>query len=198
MIKQYFGFLKEVIDKIDRQQINDLIHELYALRKRGGRLFILGVGGSAANASHAVNDFRKLCEIEAYCPTDNVAELTSLINDSSWDDSYVGWLDRSNPTKNDMILILSIGGGNKKEKVSLNIVKALDYAKKIKIKTAGIVGRDGGYTKKVADVCVLVPNLYPLLVTPIVDSMQNMILHTIFFHPTLNVNPGKWESIDQK
>ena len=198
MIKQYFEKLKEVLDKIDRQQINDLIHELYALRERGGRLFILGVGGSAANASHAVNDFRKLCRIEAYCPTDNVAELTSLINDSGWEDSYIGWLDRSNLTKNDMILILSVGGGNKKERVSLNIVKALDYAKKIKIKTAGIVGRDGGYTKRFADVCVLIPNLYPLLVTPIAESMQLIILHTIFFHPTLNVNPGKWESIDQK
>ena len=198
MIKQFFGFLKEVLDKIDRQQINKLINELYALRERKGRLFILGVGGSAANASHAVSDFRKLCGIEAYCPTDNVAELTAIINDDGWEQSFIDWLRESNFNNNDALLILSVGGGDKDKKISMNIIFAMSLAEKLKAKILGIVGRDGGETKKRADICVLIPNLYPLLITPIVESMQSIILHTIVFHPTLQINKGKWESIDQK
>ena len=198
MIKQFFGFLKEVLDKIDRQQINKLINELYALRERKGRLFILGVGGSAANASHAVSDFRKLCGIEAYCPTDNVAELTARINDDWWEQSFIDWLRESNFNNNDALLILSVGGGDKDKKISMNIIFAMSLAEKLKAKILGIVGRDGGETKKRADICVLIPNLYPLLITPIVESMQSIILHTIVFHPTLQINKGKWESIDQK
>ena len=198
MIRQYFNFLKKVLDKIDRQQINDLINELYALRERGGRLFILGVGGSAANASHAVNDFRKLCDIEAYCPTDNVAELTARIHDDGWENALWGCLSGSHLTNKDALLILSVGGGDSKKNISLNLIKVMKLIKKNGIKIFGIVGRDGGYTKKVADVCVLIPNLYPLLITPIVESMQSVILHTIVFHPTLQINKGKWESIDQK
>ncbi len=198
MIKQFFGFLKEVLDKIDRQQINKLINELYALRERKGRLFILGVGGSAANASHAVSDFRKLCGIEAYCPTDNVAELTARINDDGWEQSFIDWLRESNFNNNDALLILSVGGGDKDKKISMNIIFAMSLAEKLKAKILGIVGRDGGETKKRADICVLIPNLYPLLITPIVESMQSIILHTIVFHPTLQINKGKWESIDQK
>ena len=198
MIKQFFGFLKEVLDKIDRQQINKLINELYALRERKGRLFILGVGGSAANASHAVSDFRKLCGIEAYCPTDNVAELTARINDDGWEQSFIDWLREINFNNNDALLILSVGGGDKDKKISMNIIFAMSLAEKLKAKILGIVGRDGGETKKRADICVLIPNLYPLLITPIVESMQSIILHTIVFHPTLQINKGKWESIDQK
>lgn len=195
MIKQYWEQLIEVIQKTDRKEVNNLIDELYKLRERSGRLFIIGVGGSAANASHAVNDFRKLCNIEAYTPTDNVAELTARTNDEGWKYVFSEWLKESRLCSKDAILVFSVGGGNDEKKISENIVYALSLAKLVKAKVFGIVGRDGGYTKEVADVCVLIPTVNPLLVTPMVESMQAVIWHTIVFHPTLQVNEGKWESI---
>ena len=195
MMKKYFKCLEEVIKKIDRKPIGELLNELQLLQRRKGRLFILGVGGSAANASHAVNDFRKLTEIEAYAPTDNVAELTARTNDEGWDRVFMDWLSVSKLSKNDMVLILSVGGGNEGKNVSVNLVKAIKYAKNVKAKVAGIVGRDGGYTKKGADICVLIPTVNPYLVTPFVESFQAVIWHFLVFHPYLNVKEGKWESL---
>lgn len=196
MIYPYFKQVKKAIDGIDRKAINALIDELYKLKENKGRLFILGVGGSAANASHAVNDFRKLCGIEAYAPTDNVAELTARTNDDGWDSVFVNWLKVSRLSKIDAILVLSVGGGSMTQNVSNNLVRGLKYAKEVGSRVYGIVGRDGGYTKKVADVCILIPTINPLLITPICESLQAIIWHAIAFHPTLNEQAGKWESIE--
>src|SRR3990167_5147213 len=171
MIKKYLKFIREITEQIDREPIGALINALYELK---GRLFILGVGGSAANASHAVNDFRKLAGIEAYAPTDNVAELTARINDEGWENCFADWLKASKLKKKDMVLIFSVGGGNNEKNVSVNLIKAIDYAKKVGATTAGIVGRDGGYTKKVADICVLIPTVNEYLVTPFVESFQSV------------------------
>lgn len=198
MIKKYFKYIKEICDKIDRNPIGALINELYELQKRKGRLFILGVGGSAANASHMANDFRKLCEIETYCPTDNVSELTARTNDEGWDSTFEAWLKGCNLISKDMVFVLSVGGGNEKKKISMNIVKALKYAKKQNCFIGGIVGRDGGYTKKVANACVLIPTINQYLVTPFAESFQAVIWHLLVFHPTLNINNGKWESVSLK
>lgn len=198
MIKQYFEQLKQAIDGLDRQEINALINELYVLREKRGRLFVLGVGGSAANASHAVSDFRKLCEIEAYAPTDNVAELTARINDERFKYVFSEWLKISKFNEKDAILVLSVGGGDADRQISENLIYAILLARDVGAKIFGIVGRDGGYTKRVADVCVLIPTINPLLITPIVESLQAMILHTIAFHPTLQVNQSKWEQISLK
>ena len=195
MIQQYWKQLIEVIQKISRKEVNALIDELFRLRDRNGRLFVIGVGGGAGNASHAVNDFRKFCDIEAYAPMDNVSELTARINDDGWNNAFWGCLAASKINSRDAVLVFSVGGGNYEKKISTNIIEAIKNAKKIGAKVFGIVGRDGGYTKKIADVCVLIPTVNPLLVTPIVESMQAIIWHTIVFHPTLQVNQGKWESI---
>lgn len=198
MMKNFFKWIKEIVDTIDRKPIGQLLNELERLQDRKGRLFILGVGGSAANASHAVNDFRKLTGLEAYAPTDNVAELSARTNDEGWETVFEEWLKVSRLTKNDLVLVLSVGGGNEKKKVSVNLVNALKYAKKVGARTGGIVGRDGGYTKKVADVCVMIPTVHEYLITPFVESFQVVILHFYAFHPSLNVNQGKWESIALK
>lgn len=195
MIKKYLKFIREITEALDREPIGVLINVLYKLKRKKGRLFILGVGGSAANASHAVSDFRKLAGIECYAPTDNVAELTARTNDEGWENCFVDWLKVSNLSAGDMLLVLSVGGGNKKKNVSVNLIKAFDYAKKVGAVTAGIVGRDGGYTKKVADICVLIPTMNEYLITPFVESFQAIIWHLLVFHPTLNENWGKWESI---
>lgn len=195
MIYPYFTQLKKAIDGIDRKAVNSLIGELYKLRERKGRLFILGVGGSAANASHAVNDFRKICGIEAYAPTDNVAELTARTNDDGWSSVFVNWLKVSHLSENDAILVLSVGGGSSSQNISNNLVEGLKYAKEVGSRVYGIVSRDGGYTKEVADICILIPVVNPLLVTPIAESLQAVIWHAIVFHPTLQQQEGKWESI---
>lgn len=194
MMKKFFEDLKTIIDTIDREPIGKLLNALEALQRRDGRLFILGVGGSAANASHAVNDFRKLCDIEAYAPTDNVAELSARTNDEGFETVFSQWLRTSRLSKKDMVLVLSVGGGNKQKNVSVNLVRALDYAKKVGAKTAGIVGRDGGYTKKVSDICVIIPTVNEYLVTPFVESFQAIIWHFFAFHASLQINKGKWES----
>ena len=197
MIKQYFKAVSKIANLLaeDRESLQELVYELRTLQKNQGRLFIIGVGGSAANASHAVNDFRKLCGIEAYAPTDNVAELTARINDDGWENALWGCLETSSPGTQDCILVFSVGGGNKEKKVSTNLIKALQEAKKHGVKILGIVGRDGGYTKKVADVCVVIPTVNEYLVTPFVESFQAIIWHMLVFHPDLNINQGKWESL---
>ena len=196
-MKKYFKFLEEIIKKIDREPIGKLLNALEELQKKGGRLFILGVGGSAANASHAVNDFRKLCDIEAYAPTDNVAELTARTNDEGWEKVFRDWLEVSRLNSNDMLLICSVGGGDEDKNVSVNLVNAIKYAKRIGAKVCGIVGRDGGFTKENADICVLVPTVNPYLVTPFVESFQAIIWHFLVFYPTLNTKAGKWESLQK-
>ena len=165
------------------------------LRTRGGRLFILGVGGGAGHASHAVNDFRKIADIEAYAPTDNVSELTARINDDGWETVFVNWLKGSRLTSNDMILVFSVGGGDLARNVSPNLVRALEYAREIGALICGIVGRDGGYAAQVADVCVLIPVVNSETITPHTEAFQAVVWHLIVSHPALLQTPMKWESV---
>jgi D-sedoheptulose 7-phosphate isomerase len=171
------------------------VAELVELRARGGRLFVLGVGGSAANASHAVNDLRKIAGLECYAPTDNVSELTARTNDEGWASVFVEWLRGSRLSARDALLILSVGGGNLEKNVSPNLVTALQYAKQIGARVIGIVGRDGGYTAKVADACTIVPNVNPANVTPHSEAFQAVIWHLFVSHPDLKVKQTKWESM---
>ena len=166
--------------------------ELKSLKKRNGRLFFLGVGGSAGNASHAVNDFRKLCNIECYCPTDNVSELTARINDEGWDSSFAEWLKVSKINKKDSIFIFSVGGGSKIKKISVNLIKAIDYAKKKKIKIFGIIGKKNGYAKKKGDNIIVVPEVDSKLVTPFSEAFQAVIWHCLVSHPLLQTCKTKW------
>ncbi len=191
-IHQYFEQVQTIANLIDKQQIDSLANALISLRERNGRLFLLGVGGSAANCSHAVNDFRKLCGIETYAPTDNVSELTARINDEGWDGALAGWLIGSKLEEKDAIFILSVGGGNAEKKVSVNLIKAIDLAKEKKAKIFGIVGRDGGYTKKTGDVVVLVPVVDDRLVTPHSEAFQAVIWHCLVSHPALQIQATKW------
>ena len=195
MMKQYFKDLQEIIEKIDREPIGKLLNALETLQRAKGRLFIIGIGGSAANASHAVNDFRKLTGIEAYAPTDNVAELTARTNDEGFHTIFDEWLQVSKLGKKDMVLIFSVGGGDDKRNISKNLVNALIYAKSVGAKTAGIVGRDGGETKKMADICILIPTMNEYLITPFVETMQAAIWHCIVNIPHLNQSQSKWESL---
>src|SRR3990167_6387365 len=195
MMKKFFQDLAKIIETIDRKPIGMLLNALEALQRAKGRLFIIGIGGSAANASHAANDFRKLTGIETYAPTDNVAELTARTNDEGFETIFEEWLKVSRLKKKDMVLVFSVGGGNKEKNVSVNLIRALDYAQRVGAKTAGIVGRDGGYTKQVADICVIVPTVNDYLVTPFVESFQAVVWHFFAFHPSLNIKEGKWEGI---
>lgn len=176
--------------KLDTAEILTAIELLAQVRARSGRLFILGLGGSAGNASHAVNDFRKLCGFEAYCPSDNVSELTARANDEGFETIYSGWLNGSNLCDRDCILVLSVGGG--KTGVSQPLICALDYAQSVKASIIGIVGRDGGATKEKASVCILVPTINESLVTPLVESFQAIIWHLLVSHPSLKQNATKW------
>uniref|UniRef100_E6Q5T7 Sugar isomerase family protein n=1 Tax=mine drainage metagenome TaxID=410659 RepID=E6Q5T7_9ZZZZ len=191
----YFDEAKLVIDRIDRSAAEALVAQLVALRERSGRLFILGVGGSAGNASHAVNDFRKLVGIEAYAPTDNVSELTARTNDEGWATVFAAWLQVSRLNGNDAVLVFSVGGGNVEKNVSPNLVLALQYAKQVGAKILGIVGRDGGYTAQVADACIIVPTVNPDHITPHSEAFQAVIWHGLVSHPSLKARPTKWESI---
>jgi D-sedoheptulose 7-phosphate isomerase len=166
------------------------------LRDQSGRLFFLGVGGSAANCSHAVNDFRKLVGLEAYAPTDNVSELTARTNDEGWASVFVEWLKISRLRSEDMLFVLSVGGGNLEKNISPNLVKAVQYAKDIGAKVVGIIGRDGGYTAQVADACVIVPTVNPKTVTPHSEAFQAIVWHLLVSHPMLKVAPTKWESTE--
>jgi D-sedoheptulose 7-phosphate isomerase len=175
--------------------IEKMVDILAVTRLRGGRLFILGVGGSAANASHAVNDFRKICGFEAYAATDNVAELTARTNDEGWETVFEAWLKGSRLGERDAVLILSVGGGNVEKKISVNLVRAIDYARSVGSQILGVVGRDGGYTAKMADACVLVPVVNDERVTPHTEAFQAVVWHLLVSHPTLKQNRTKWESI---
>lgn len=182
-------------EKLDSRQVDKVTDLLAEIRQRGGRVFVLGVGGSAANASHMVNDLRKICAIESYCPTDNVSELTARINDEGWESSFSEWLKGSRLSSKDVLFVLSVGGGNKEKKVSMNIVKALEYAKQVNARIGGIVGRDGGYTAEVADAFVLIPTVNPETVTPHTEAFQAVVWHLIVSHPNLIKQKMKWESI---
>lgn len=184
----------EILKQLDTEAIERLAAELHALGTRGGRLFILGVGGSAANASHAVNDFRKLCGIETYAPTDNVSELTARVNDDGWETTFERWLEVSRLCERDMVLVLSVGGGNLEKNVSPNLVRALGLAKKVGAKVGGIVGRDGGYTAQVADACVIVPTVNAEAITPHTEAFQAVVWHLLVSHPSLQKAATKWES----
>jgi D-sedoheptulose 7-phosphate isomerase len=192
--RAYFSAAKEVIDLLDIAVIENLVKLLAQTREDGGRLFVLGVGGGAANASHAVNDFRKLAGMEAYAPTDNVSELTARVNDDGWETVFVEWLRGSRLRREDMLFIFSVGGGSLEKNISANLVRALQYAKEIGTRIGGVVGRDGGYTAQVADVCVVVPNVNAEMVTPLAEAFQAVVWHLIVSHPGLKVQEGKWES----
>jgi D-sedoheptulose 7-phosphate isomerase len=184
-----------VLEETDAQAIERCATGLSAVREGGGRLFILGVGGSAGHASHAVNDFRKICGFEAYCPTDNVAELTARTNDDGWDTTFAEWLRGSKLDNHDGVLVFSVGGGDPERLVSMNIVRALDLAREVGASIFGIVGRDGGYTAQMADACVILPPLYPQHVTPITEGLCAVVWHLLVSHPSLALNQTKWESV---
>lgn len=196
-IATYLDEVAEIARTIDQNSIHKTVEILRDLREKKGRLFILGVGGSAANASHAVNDFRKIAHIQSYTPTDNVAELTARVNDNGWDSVFVRWLEHNHLTPNDAVMVLSVGGGNAEKNVSANIVHALNHAKAEGAKIIGIVSRDGGYTAKVADACVLVPVVNPENVTAHAEAWQAVVWHAIAFHPKLKMTEGKWEAIQK-
>ena len=183
-----------IIKKIDRNQIEMMSRILQDVRKNGGRLFILGVGGGAGHASHAVNDFRKIAGIESYAPTDNVSELTARVNDDGWETVFESWLKGSRLTAKDCIFVFSVGGGNAEKKVSVNLVNALRFAKETGAKVIGVVGRDGGYTAKVADACVIIPTVNEKTVTPQTEAFQAVVWHLIVSSPAMQKFEMKWES----
>jgi D-sedoheptulose 7-phosphate isomerase len=185
----------EVIRRIDAETVDRMAAGLAASRDAGGRLFILGVGGSAGHASHAVNDFRKICRFEAYTPTDNVSELTARVNDEGWDSCFAAWLEISRMTANDAVLVFSVGGGNVEKNVSVNLVRAIDHARNAGAKVFGIVGKDGGYTKQVADECVLIPIVANERITPHTEGLAAVVWHLLVSHPALKVTQTKWESV---
>ena len=184
----------QILKQLDLATIEKMVALLADLRTRQGRLFLLGVGGSAANCSHAVNDFRKLCGIEAYAPTDNVSELTARTNDEGWASVFVEWLRTSKLSAKDMIFVLSVGGGSLEKNISPNLVAALRHAQEVGSQVVGIVGRDGGYTAKVADACLIIPTVNPDTVTPHTEAFQAVVWHLLVSHPALKAAPTKWES----
>jgi D-sedoheptulose 7-phosphate isomerase len=194
-IDKYFHESKEIIDSLNRSQIRKMVDCLVDIRARNGRLFILGVGGGAGHASHAVNDFRKICGIESYAPTDNVSELTARINDDGWDTAYVNWLRGSKLNKDDMIFVFSVGGGNLEKGISVNIVNSLKFGKEAGAKICGVVGRDGGYTASVADACVVIPPVNSETITPHTEGFQAIVWHLLVSHPELQKYDMKWESV---
>jgi D-sedoheptulose 7-phosphate isomerase len=192
--QDFLNEVQEVTRRLDATAIDAVVEQLYAIRERGGRLFILGVGGSAGNASHAVNDFRKICGIECYAPTDNVSELTARTNDEGWASIFAAWLQGSHISKKDGLLILSVGGGNLEKNVSPNLVSAIQLAKEVGAAVTGIVGRDGGYTAKMADAVVIVPVVNPDHITPHSEAFQAVVWHLFVSHPRLKMNQTKWET----
>ncbi len=190
----YFEEAAHILAGLDREAIDRMVRLLAGIRAGGGRLFILGVGGGAGHASHAVNDFRKIAGIESYTPTDNVSELTARINDDGWDSSFRRWLEVSRINAKDGVLVFSVGGGNKDKKVSMNIVEALTLAKSIGATIMGVVGRDGGYTAEIGDAVVVVPTVNPATVTPHTEAFQAVVWHLVVSHPDLRSNEMAWES----
>ncbi|HUI76379.1 MAG TPA: SIS domain-containing protein [Bryobacteraceae bacterium] len=193
--EQFLEEAGEILRRVDVESVEAVVKLLADCRAAGGRLFILGVGGSAANASHAVNDFRKICGFEAYAPTDNVSELTARTNDEGWAGVFEGWLRVSRLRAADALLIFSVGGGDLEKKVSPNLVAAIEYAKLVGAKVAGIVGRDGGHTRKTADACILVPTVNAQHVTPHAEAFQAVLWHLLVTHPALKMAETKWESV---
>lgn len=191
---QYLDESVDLIRKLDVADIEKLVIGLAQVRAEGGRLFILGVGGSAGHASHAVNDFRKICGFEAYCPTDNVSELTARVNDEGWDSSFAEWLKVSRLGPKDGVLVFSVGGGNREKKVSVNLVLALELAQRVGARIFGIVGKDGGYTKQSADACVVIPVVSPDRITPHTEGFCAVVWHLLVSHPELKRAATKWES----
>jgi D-sedoheptulose 7-phosphate isomerase len=193
--QQHLKETADIVDKLDAVAIEKMADLLADIKQGFGRLFFLGVGGSAGNCSHAVNDFRKIVGIESYAPTDNVSELTARTNDEGWVSVFVEWLKVSRLTANDGVVVFSVGGGNLEKDISPNLVTALQYAKSVGAKIAGIVGRDGGYTAKVADACVIIPTVNPETVTPHSEAFQAVVWHLLVSHPKLKVIRTKWESV---
>jgi D-sedoheptulose 7-phosphate isomerase len=194
-VAQYLAEASQVAERIDHDAVTRLVDLLAEARAGGGRLFVLGVGGSAGNASHAVNDFRKIAGFEAYAPTDNVSELTARINDDGWDTSFANWLKASRLTSRDCLLVFSVGGGDVARKVSMNLVRALELAKEVGARIGAIVGRDGGFTATVADACVLIPTVSPERVTAHAEAFQAVVWHMLVAHPRLQAAPMRWESL---
>lgn len=194
-VLQFLDEARQILDQIKAETVEKMVHLIEETRKNQGRMIILGVGGSAANASHAVNDFRKIVGIESYAPTDNVSELTARTNDEGWSSVFVEWLKVSHLRPTDLIMVLSVGGGNLETNVSPNLVMALEYATHIGTPIIGIVGRDGGYTARVAQACVVIPTVNPDHVTPHAEAFQAVIWHLLVSHPTLKRQPTRWESV---
>lgn len=194
--EQFLNETIEAIRLIDTKSIEKLASELRLVRDQGGRLFILGVGGSAGHAGHAVNDFRKICDIEAYAPTDNVSELTARVNDEGWDTTFSAWLKVSRLRSKDAVLVFSVGGGNRAKNISPNIVRGLEFAKSAGARVLGVVGKDGGYTGEIADACVLVPVICAERITPHTEGLCAVIWHLIVSHPVLKTHATKWESTE--
>jgi len=194
-IEQYFKDAKAIIDLIDSLVIEKMVSVIKFVQLANGRIFFIGVGGGAGHASHAVNDFRKICGIESYAPTDNVSELTARVNDDGWDTAYVNWLKGSRLNKDDMIFVFSVGGGNLEKKISVNLVKSLQFVKEVGAKICGVVGRDGGYTAQVADACVVIPPVNDDTVTPHTEGFQAVVWHLLVSHPYLQKYEMKWESV---
>jgi D-sedoheptulose 7-phosphate isomerase len=195
---EYIADATRILAQLDAGAIERMVGLLAELRERGGRLFFLGVGGSAANAAHAVNDFRKIAQIESYAPTDNVSELTARTNDEGWETVFVQWLRGSHLSRRDMVFVLSVGGGDLEKNISPNLVRALEYAREVGATVCGIVGRNGGYTAKVADACVIVPTVNPATVTPHAEAFQGVVWHLMVSHPALRAVETKWESATKK
>jgi D-sedoheptulose 7-phosphate isomerase len=193
--QSYLAEAHQILSALDPASIESLVQELVNVRERGGRLFVVGVGGSAGNASHAVNDFRKLCGIEAYAPTDNVCELTARINDDGWEGTFSEWLKVSRLNADDLLLVFSVGGGSLEKNVSPNIVRALELARTVGARVGGVVGRDGGYTARVANACVVIPTVNPHAITPHTEAFQAVVWHLIVSHPALQSQSTKWESV---
>ena len=194
-IARYLAEVREITERIDQSAVSRLIDLLVDVRASGGRLFFLGVGGSAGNASHAVNDFRKIAGFEAYSPLDNVSELTARINDDGWESALAAWLRGSRLTEKDMLIIFSVGGGDIEHNVSMNLVRAMEYARSVGARIGGIVGRDGGFTARVADACVIIPVVHPETITPHSEAFQAVVWHMLVSHPRLLQSQMKWESI---
>jgi len=193
--KTHLSEAAAILQQLDVNAIEKVLSVLQGIKASGGRLFFLGVGGSAANCSHAVNDFRKLAGMECYAPTDNVSELTARINDDGWESTFVEWLKVSRLDHQDCVFVLSVGGGDIDKNVSPNLVAAVRYAKTVGAKVAGIVGRDGGYTAQVADACVIIPTVNPNSVTPHAEAFQALVWHLLVSHPALKTQAAKWESL---
>ena len=193
--KEYLNECIEICNKLDPEEIEKMASLINSLRENNGRIFFLGVGGGAGHAGHAVNDFRKICSIESYAPTDNVSQLTARVNDDGWDTSYANWLKGSKLCNKDLLFVFSVGGGNLEKNISVNILKSLKLGVERGAKICGVVGRDGGYTAQVADACIVVPSVNDANITPHTEAFQAVVWHLLVAHPMLLANEMKWESV---